>query len=98
MTRYGVFRASSDLELFRRHAQVDFDLPVHHTHGIRVHREDRGQRPDLPGRELEARAVAGALHHAALELAFAERPALMRADVFDRPPGALLPVAEAQAP
>src|SRR3954463_6704185 len=79
--------ASADLELFRRNADVDLHLAVDDAHRVGVHREDRGQRPHFAGGEIEARAVAGALHQAVLELALAERPAIVRADVVDRTPG-----------
>src|SRR2546428_12789483 len=88
---------SADLELFRGDAEVDLDLAVDHPHRIRIHREDRRQRSHLAGREIESRAVAGTLHEAVFELALAEHAAVVRTDVVERAPPALLAMAETKA-
>ena len=91
-------RLLADLQLFRRHAEVDLNAAVDHTHWIRVHGEHRRQRSDLPRDEVEARAVTRALHQAVFKLALAENTAVVGADVVDRAPRAVLAVPDAEAP
>src|SRR5438309_9336737 len=91
-------RRLADLQLFRRHAEVDLNAAVHDTHRIRVHRKNGGERPHLPRHQVEARAVARALHQAIFELALAEHAAVVGADVVDRAPGAVLAVPDAETP
>src|SRR5438093_12249085 len=89
---------SANLQFFRQDADVDLDLAVHDADRVSVHREHRGERLHLAGREVKTCAVARALDEAILELALAEHAAVVRADVVDRAPGAVVAVAEAEAP
>src|SRR6266581_9721260 len=90
-------RRLADLELFRRHPEVDLDLAVHHADRVGVHPEHRGKCLHLAGPQIEARAVPRALHQTVLELALTEHTAVVRADVVDGAPGAVLAVTEAEA-
>src|SRR5438046_9613113 len=90
-------RLLADLQLFRRHAEVDLNAAVDHAHWIRVHGEHRRQRSDLPRDEVETRAVTRALHQAVFKLALAENTAVVGTDVLDRAPRAVLALPDAAA-
>jgi len=85
---------SADLELFRRHADIDFHDAVDDAHRIGVHGKHRGQRSDLARQEVESRAVARALDQAVVELALSEHAAIMRADIVDGAPRLIVAVAK----
>src|SRR5437867_9646885 len=87
---------SADLELVRGHADVDLYDTVDDAHRIRVHRKDRWQRAHFAGQEVESRPVARALDQAILELALTEHTAVVRANVVDRAPRAVLAMAETE--
>src|SRR2546426_113210 len=89
---------SADLQLARRDREIDLDAAVDDAHRVGVHREHRGKRLDLAGPQVEACAVPGALDEAFLELALAEDATVMRTHVVDRAPGAVVAVAQAEAP
>src|SRR5438552_1739194 len=89
-----VVRVSADLERFGRNAYVDLDDPVHDTDRVRVHGKHRRQRAHLASQEVESRPVARALDQAVLELTLAEHTAVVRADVVDRAPRAVVAMAE----
>src|SRR5665213_2691201 len=61
-----------------------------HGHLMRVHRQDRGQVEDIPGPDVELRAVTGALHQMVGEVALAQRAVLVGAGVIDGVPPAVL--------
>src|SRR5439155_6348061 len=89
--------ALADLELPGRHADVDFDAPIDHPHRIRIHREHRGQCAHVAAEEVESRPVAWTFDQAVIELALSERSAIVRADIVDRAPRAVVAMAKAQA-
>src|SRR5438309_7508607 len=90
-------RWSADLQLSRRHGDVDLDAAVDQPDRIRVDRKDGREGLDLAGAQVKARSVPRALDETVLELALSEDAAVVGADVVDRPPGAILAVTKAEA-
>src|SRR6266571_8755256 len=74
---------------------VEVDIISLHLDGIDRHRLDRRQRVGVAGAQVEARAVLRALDLESPELAHAEREVLVRADVVDGVPVAVLGVHQA---
>src|SRR5437870_225214 len=87
---------SADLQLLRRDADVDLHDAVNDSHRIRIDREHRGKRAHLASQEVEPRPVARAFDQAILELALAERAAVVSAHVVDRAPRVVVAVAESE--
>jgi hypothetical protein len=93
----GASSALADLQLFRRHSEVDLNAPIDDPHRVGVHRKDRGKSPDFSGQEIETRTVTRTLDEAVFQLPLAEDTAVVSADVVDRAPAAVFAVPEAQA-
>ena len=88
----------TDLEFLGEHAKIDLDAVSHNSHRVRIHGKNGRQRLHLTAHQVETSTVSWTLHQAVFQLAFAENSAVVRTDVVDRAPAAILAMPEAEAP
>src|SRR5687768_11929333 len=82
--------------IFTVSVQPDPDVIALDKGLIGSHRAHRRQCQDAAGEQVEAAAMPGALDRRIVELALAQRAAIVRADIVDGPPFAILRQTDAQ--
>src|SRR5688572_15237036 len=82
--------------IFIRSVQPDLDVVAFDEGLVGPHRSNRRQRQHAAREQVEAAAVPGALDRGVVELALAQRSAVMRTDVVDGSPLAILRETDAQ--
>src|SRR5512143_3280178 len=83
-TSSNALRISSSVAMSSILREPDQQVVAFDAHGVALHRRDRRERERRTGADAEPRAVARADHDVVVDLAFGQRPAVVRADVLDR--------------